>query len=834
VKQTFLFFIFLLTISASTAFSQTIVLSVCNEHLNAVLIDIRDTYNLQFSFDDALLSGFRVTVDGKFSTPDQAIMALIDGLPLAFEKKEGVFLIFPKPKQVSPKKFLVAGQAVETGSLEPLPYAHVTINNFRIVSDFDGGFSFSSTTDSIFNLKISYLGFYILDTTLPAGINRKFKLSPASISLSEIEVTAKVVEKSTQIGDQPGVEKLNHKVATYLPGSCDNSVYNLLRLQPGILASAESTNDLIIWGSYEGQSQVLFDGFTIYGLKNFNDNIGPVNSFVAKDIEIYKGGYDARFGGRVGGIVNITGKYGNLQKPTLNLSISNLTLNGMAEVPVCKTGSLLVAFRQTFYNLYNPYNLNIYGKQNPVADTSNGVQVKVFPDYMFRDFNVKYSNRNAKGDLFFVSLYGGNDNYSYAINQDLNKRSLTKNTSEENTQTGSSVFYGKNWRNGNTTKVTLGYSGLYPQFSDKLHVITANNQNILRRDDKSWNTVQEFTAQAENLILVNENHRFETGLGYVFNSASLIEDSMSLRQLDFRNDASRIYLYFQDDITSNKNFTLKAGFRLNYPMNLNQVDLEPRLSASFHVNDFWKINTAWGLYNQYIAKSSVVDENGNYHYLWTACDNQEFPVLRASHFVLGSSFHSNGLTFSIEGYYKTTKGITRFVARIKKHVHEIFKGNGQSYGLDFYLQKDIKRNSFWVSYSLGRTEEIFSYFRKNEYRRAPQDQQHEIKFAALVDFNPFFVSANYVFGSGFPGNPYSILNATPENYTYSRLDASIIYKFTLSKSLVEAGLSILNVLDTQNIKYSNFERIPLNQTSTINIQEQAMPFTPSLFLKVSL
>jgi len=78
------------------------------------------------------------------------------------------------------------------------------------------------------------------------------------------------------------------------------------------------------------------------------------------------------------------------------------------------------------------------------------------------------------------------------------------------------------------------------------------------------------------------------------------------------------------------------------------------------------------------------------------------------------------------------------------------------------------------------------------------------------------------------------LNPTPENYTYSRLDASIIYKFLVKKVNVEAGLSVLNVLDTENIKYSNFTRIPLTQLNSVNIQEEAMPFTPSLFLKLSL
>ena len=76
-------------------------------------------------------------------------------------------------------------------------------------------------------------------------------------------------------------------------------MFNLLRLQPGILAAGEQSNDLIIRGSYEGQSQVLFDGFTLFGMKNFNDNISAVNPFMAKDIRLMKGGFPAELGGRV-------------------------------------------------------------------------------------------------------------------------------------------------------------------------------------------------------------------------------------------------------------------------------------------------------------------------------------------------------------------------------------------------------------------------------------------------------------------------------------------------------------------------------------------------------
>jgi len=172
--------------------------------------------------------------------------------------------------------------------------------------------------------------------------------------MKEIVVIGASIEKSIQTGTSPGTIKLNQKTAYYLPGSGDNEVFNLLRLQPGILAAGEQSSDLIIWGSYEGQSQIVFDGFTLFGMKNFNDNISAVNPFMAKDINILKGGFGAEYGERVGGIAIITGTDGNRLSPSVHLNVNNMTLNGMVSVPFRKKSSLLIAYRQTYYNLYNP------------------------------------------------------------------------------------------------------------------------------------------------------------------------------------------------------------------------------------------------------------------------------------------------------------------------------------------------------------------------------------------------------------------------------------------------------------------------------------------------
>src|SRR4030043_2406575 len=89
-------------------------------------------------------------------------------------------------------------------------------------------------------------------------------------------------------------------------------------------------------------------------MKNFNDNISAVNPYMAKDIKVLKGGYGAEYGEKVGCIVDITGIDGNRLSPSVQLCINNMTLNGLASVPFRKKSSLVMAYRQTYYNLYNP------------------------------------------------------------------------------------------------------------------------------------------------------------------------------------------------------------------------------------------------------------------------------------------------------------------------------------------------------------------------------------------------------------------------------------------------------------------------------------------------
>ena len=835
MSQRLIVFILFFHLTAISCFSQQIDIAVVNTPLNQILIELRDKYRLQFSFDDQLLSRYNLTITNQWASPEDAIRSIISKFPLIYRKQGDIFLILPEKKQVVLPNYLLLGQVSEANSTEPLAFSQLYVNNRMLVSDLKGSFTYQSTTDSVFHIRVSHLGYFPLDTVVVAGIYHRFNLIPSVIGLREIVIKDRSFDKSTHIGNKAGVIKVNHQIANYLPGSGDNSVFTILRLMPGILASSEQSNGLIIWGSYEGHSQILFDGFTIWGLKSFNDEINAVNPLIAKEIEVLKGGYDAGHGGRIGGIVNISGKTANMAKPSFSLNINNVTMNGMAEVPLWRNSSILVSFRQTYFNLYKGKDVLPANNQNvitPVNVSSSAIDYTVLPDYNYQDINVRYTTRNNHGGLFYISYLGSQDRFRYLINPYVGLNGLFKIDAENNYQYGASAFYGRTWKNGNITNFTTSWSSLETDLSNIQSIERSNNVFQQLNNDQIYNKIGEYSERIDNFFKLSQSHMLEAGIGFDQNEVGLRIDSFGYNQTNLKSQMARFNGYLQDHVSLPGEIEIKYGLRSDLPLSLHRIYVQPRLSASIRLNEFVKLNAAWGVYNQFISKSSVIDNQGNYRYIWTTCDNKQIPVLKAVHWVAGGSYHQDDLTVSIETYYKSTDGLTRYINKDLNYNNLIYNGRGRSYGIDFFVRKDFKGHSAWISYTLSKTEENFSYFPKSEYLPAPQDQRHEVKVATLFNVKPFNFSAIYVFGSGFPLTSGSILNPNYNYQVYNRVDIAANYRFDVGKIACEAGLSILNLFNAKNIWYSNFERVPVNQSTTLNIYSQAVPFSPRISLRL--
>ena len=805
--------------------AQQIHVQAKNLPLSDVVYSLVNSCNIQLSFNERQLSKVKTSINRSFSTPEEALNGILQGSGFEYRTMGDVFLILKKEEL----KYILNGWIGDKFTGESLPFAHVIINGTGQVSDQNGRFILETGSDQN-EVKISYIGYYYLDTMLLSGSHKVF-LTPSVQGLEEIIVEGKQVMNSLEIGEAPGTLRLNSKIARKIPGNGDNAVFNFLRLQPGIIAAGEQSSDLIIWGGYEGHSKVMYDGFTIYGLKNFNDNISAVNPYMAKDILVLKGGYGAEYGGRVGGIVDIIGISGDIYAPRINLNLNNMTINGMASVPVFRHDALTLAFRRTYYNLVNPEDIlgSLFTKRN----TSD---ITVVPDYTFGDFNLKYAGKSRTLGSYYLSLYQGKDDFQYRLDQERSNVAIIQENSESNTQRGGAIHWSRDLFDAFSSDFTLDYTELSSDVTLNQDIARlSNREQVFSRNKTSGNYVSEFGFLNRYFLATGAETRnqLQAGLGYRQNYIELVSNVDDEEQLDTRSQTGRFVSYISNNVIAGDFLEFKSGVRAEIPLNINRLYIQPRLSILFKPVKNLSTYLAWGIYNQFITKTSVLDDYGNYQYFWAIADNIDVPVLSSYHYVGGVSYKDKNILLSAEGYYKTTNGLSRYVNLLRLNLISVFPGDSRAFGGDFLVKGNIGKHEAWVSYSLSKTLEYFNYFIRDDYRYAPQDQRHELKSSILLDFNPFYLSANYVYGSGFILRNTLISVNDPERYPYNRLDLAIYYSLSLKEYTVEVGASVLNALNAENIKYSNFVRVPSEQLSSININAEAVPFTPAIFLNMS-
>ncbi len=866
--------------------AQKIHLVESEKPLNQLLIEMREKYALKFSFDDKLLARIKVRINKKFSSPAKALEYLLRQNALTYQLQDGVYVIYPamalstKSSSVGKWDSKISGSISDKTSGETLPNASVLINGYNVSCDEMGRFTFISANDSVFGLRISHLGYLVKDTLVKSGMQHKFQLIPASYKIKEVTVVHQV-EKSLRTTELPGVIRANNLIANNLPGNGNASVFNFLRLMPGFLASGEQSQSMLIWGCYEGQSQLSVDGYTLFGLKNFNDNISPVNPYIVKDIKLLKGGYGAQYGGRVGGMVDITGIDGNTYKPEVKVNLNNLTVNAMASTPVGKNLSLTGAFRQTFYNLYDIEKLNPFrgdnhsttttsrtnqsltapnqqsgndfqpnnasqkraaaieqpGNNTPSAPTqSNTTSVYLYPDYMFRDGNLKLSGRTNGGDSYFVSMYGGLDKFDYSLKDSINNSPYNFDANQKSTQWGASSGYNKLWQNGNRTAFNVAYSFLDVNAQTTNNLSSPGNES---GNSKKENIIREYKIQAENYFTLSEKHSLVFGGGITGNSYNYDEILNSKAEETLKNDVQLLNGYATDQIYLNRSLTLKPGLRFDYSFLQHQMYWQPRISMNYQICDALKTAFSWGKYNQFIAKNYVVDKFGNYQMAWMVSDGERIPVPAAYHWVAGGYFNKSGFSASVEGYYKSIDGLYR-VARSQgqnpgQSQTKNYYGQGRSAGVDFLVKQQYGRHYAWVSYSLSKTDEFFPDI-MTKYQSAPQDQRQELKSAVILDFKRWICSANYVYGSGFPEYMRNLELSSAARNKYNRFDISLSYRLAPKRFNMQTGFSILNLFDTDNVKMSGLFQNSGNSVSSekvLSIYSHTIPFTPMLYFELS-
>ncbi len=803
---------------------QSVSLNYRQEPLNEILLDLNDRYGAQISVNADLASGCDITLLKEFKNLEKALEALARTCDLDLHQINGVFIFrrsrSPAPStqppltlKGRPPSFLYQGVVLEANSREPVPYATLRMNDRGIHTDEYGRFSFQSPSRTAF---VAYrsLGFVESDTLLRFGDELTLPLKPFSIDLAEVEVEGIRGRTRSHIGASAGHFQFNDINNQLVPGLGYDLIFNHLRLYPGIMAAGESTSDFVIWGSYAGQNHILYDGITLFSNWGTYADIGRVNPYMIRDVEVYKGGYGVSVGDRMGGVVQVEGRSGDLNRVRGNLSLTNQLANARLSVPLFnQTSTLQVAGRITYFDA-----LDLSAQPREQKEV-------IIPDYQYSDLNVKFSSNLSPSDKLEISTIASWDSYEAQL-RGSTTRPFPENINVKSVQYGGSLRYNRNWQGGGLSQVWVSQSFYQPEFSSYFIRRQNARPNLDTLEQGRWsNPVQEFNSRITHTFSARKKHQFEISGAYIQNRVFLQSREAELLE-DTDKRLGRVSIYLQDRIQWTDWFSMEVGLKADLPFSQAKLYWQPRVQAGFRLSDHWRAHLAWGIYRQFISKNTLIDILGNRTDFWQVARSEQVPVLQSMHQVGGIRFHRNRWELSLEGYYKTTSGFSRNILNRDRSVTFIV-GNARAMGLDVLLRKQLDAHEFLLSYSLGKVLERFELdTRTGPFRESPQSQRHELKLAVMLNFRPFRISATQVYGSGFPHATQA--NAPRGPRPYWRTDLAAEYGFSVKKMEFQAGLSILNLFNRDNVRLNQSVSVPEGDV----INTLGIPFTPAVYLNL--
>ena len=141
---------------------------------------------------------------------------------------------------------------------------------------------------------------------------------------------------------------ISPKDLAVLPNVGEVDIFRSLQLLPGISGTNEGSSGLFVRGGTPDQNLVLLDGMTVYHVDHFFGFFSAFNADAIKDVQIYKDGFPAKYGGRTSSVVDLTGKTGDANNFQLGAGLNLLSSNAVMEVPLGGRGSFLLSARRSY------------------------------------------------------------------------------------------------------------------------------------------------------------------------------------------------------------------------------------------------------------------------------------------------------------------------------------------------------------------------------------------------------------------------------------------------------------------------------------------------------
>lgn len=678
---------------------------------------------------------------------------------------------------------------------------------------------------------------------------------------------------------EAGKVTLEPEQVTALPSLGSSDIFRALQWLPGV-SSNETSSGLFVRGGTPDQNLVDFDGFTVYSVDHLFGYFSAFNMDAIDSVDLSKGAYEARYGGRLASLTEIRAKS---QPPRIQGMVggSALSADGVFQLPIGSKASVLVAHRRSFQSpLYDRILGLVSGGAGPAPPGRSGRFATIFnsqPKSGFDDSNGRFDWRPTARNHLTVSAYIGHDDVDNSRELQLPPQFLEQIAARgltfsgdfkitdlrEYRNTGASVRWNRDWNDMIRTAVTVGRSDY--------DTITQRSSNVGGRTGGSGelNVVDDTTVTFAAPITFNASNELTIGGQWtanrvVFEFANNLAGTTGpngaqigalASQLNRSSTGTLTSAFIQHRAMLGNKLIAQPGLRVTKSSVTGERYVEPRITATWLATDRLRLKGAYGQYHQFVNRLVREDVFQGNREFWALSDTDAVPVAASTNASVGAAYQTNRLLIDAEVFSRDIKDLSQLAPRLTGSTDSVdlssffYSGTGRAKGLELLTQVKRGRHSGWASYTWSQV--MYDFPELSEPFPADQDRTHEVKLVDVFSLGRWTASATWVLSSGRPyTEPSGVEPVTFQGPAgsvtferivigdknaarlpnYHRLDLALnhVWDFSSNRSAT-IGLTAFNAYDRANVWYREYTSI---QGEIVENNIGLMPRTFNAFLSI--
>ena len=620
-----------------------------------------------------------------------------------------------------------------------------------------GFFSLTLPADSVF-LRVSFVGYHPFNRVilLHEDMEMNVELQPAN-ELEELVIHGEAVEKIEERSQMSSINLPIRQIKSIPAFLGEVDVLKAVQLLPGVQSGNEGSSGIFVRGGSPDQNLILLDGVPVYNVSHLFGFFSVFNADAINNVELIKGGFPARYGGRLSSVLDITMKEGNRKKfsgsGSIGVVASKLTLEG----PLVKDkGSFIVSGRRTYLDLL----------ARPFIKRS----IDGNAGYYFYDFNVKANCKLGARDRLYLSGYFGLDDFYFK-----NTDTYVSNGEVLKDSYGAGLDWGNRtavlrWNHQFAPKLFSNLTLNYSRYQFNTRVEVSEESLVNGQLDKSdfllryFSGISDWGATYTLDFIPRPSHYLKFGGSAVYHTFKpgtvqlKIENGQNVIDTSLNNSFTEAFeyrLFIEDDWRISELLKVNAGVHLSsfYVDREWFYSIEPRLSLRFMIADGLSLKASYSRMNQYIhllTNSGI----GLPTDLWVPATPRVIPEQSWQVATGLAKSMKHGIELSVEAYYKSMNNIIEYREGANFLLNsgwesQVVSGRGWSYGGEFFLQKKSGKTTGWIAYTLSWTYRQFEDLNFGKRFPFKYDRRHDISITIAHRLNESWqLAATWVYGTG--------------------------------------------------------------------------------------